>query len=53
MIKIKKGSIGVDLNDDKGKLFKVFHIGHEFIYFKYLNSPSTGMCKIVDCWVLM
>jgi len=53
MIKIKKGSIGVDLNDDKGKLFKVFHIGHEFIYFKYLNSPGTGMCKIVDCWVLM
>ena len=53
MNKIKKGSIGVDLNDDRGKLFQVFHIGHEFIYFKYLNSRSTGMCKIVDCWVLM
>ena len=53
MSKIKKGSIGVDLNDDTGKLFQIFFIGHEFIYFQYLNSPSTGVCKIEDCWVLM
>lgn len=53
MIKIKKGSIGVDLNDDTGKLFQVLYIGYEFIYFKYLNSTNTSICKIVDCWVLM
>jgi hypothetical protein len=53
MIKIKIGSIGVDLNDDKAKLFEVFHIGHEFIYFQYLNSPITGICKIKDFWALM
>ena len=53
MSKIKMGSIGVDLNDDKAKLFEIFHIGREFIYFQYLNSPTCGICKIVDCWVLM
>ncbi len=53
MSKIKKGSIGVDLNDDKGKLFQIFHIGHEFIYFQYLNSPNIGICKKVDFWILM
>ena len=53
MSKIKIGSIGVDLNDDKGKLFQIFHVGHEFVYFQYLNSPHTGICKIINCWVLM
>ena len=53
MNKIKNGSIGVDLNDDRGKLFQIFHIGHEFVYFQYLNSPITGICKIVDFWALM
>ena len=53
MNKIKRGSIGVDLNDDRGKLFEVFHVGHEFVYFQYLNSPITGICKIIDFWVLM
>ena len=50
---IKEGSIGVDLNDDTGKLFQIFHVGHEFIYFQYLSSPTCGICKIVDCWILM
>ena len=53
MSKIKKGSIGVDLNDDTGKLFQVFQVGEEFVYFQYLNSPITGICKIKDFWVLM
>ena len=47
------GSIGVDLNDDNGKLFEVFHIGREFVYFQYLNSPTCGICKIIDFWGLM
>ena len=53
MNNLKKGSIGVNLNDDLAKLFQVFSIGDEFVYFQYLNSPSSGICKIVDCWVLM
>ena len=50
---IEIGSIGVNLNDDLAKLFQVFSIRDEFVYFQYLNSRITGQCKIVDCWVLM
>lgn len=53
MNKLKIGSIGANLNDDKGKLARVYHLGHEFVYYQFINSPIQGLCKIEDFWVLM
>jgi hypothetical protein len=50
---IKKGDIGVNLNDAQGKLARVYHVGHEFVYYQFINSPIQGLCKIEDFWVLM
>jgi len=50
---IKKGDIGVNLNDDKIRLSRVYHVGLEFVYYQFLESPIQGLCKKIDFWVLM
>ena len=53
MNELRIGSIGVNLNDENGRMSTIYHVGREFVYFQYINSPVQGLCKIVDYWVLM
>jgi len=53
MNKLKIGSIGADLNDDNGKLAKVYHIGKDKIYYYFINSYIEGICNIQDFWLIL
>jgi hypothetical protein len=56
MNKLTIGSIGVNLDDEKQRLFEVFHIRDNDVYFKYLQPVGEithGHCEAQEIWVLM